>query len=861
MKKILILFFLLSIVVNAQQLSFPTAYGAGAYTTGGRGGKVVHVTNLNDSGTGSLRWALTDASNSSVIKTVVFDVSGVINLSSNIVVSGDRAGGSFAHGLTIAGQTAPEGGITITGGKIRMFSVDNVIARYLKFRETTATDGCFSNTNGSNVIFDHLSGSHSPDIIFALTSSEQISDNKTLQHCLLAQSKNGFITGDSSPSNFQTSYHEQISILRNAYYNVGWRIPLKGGARIRVDAINNIAHNWSARLTRMDGFAYELNHIGNYYQGGYNTTNILKHCSYLSPYGNPKIYNLDNYMDPAETTAEYNTDESVVWTEFQDNFTPLPSSYFTNTPNPIRGRAIPILSSSELKTEVLPEVGAFRYIKDDGTVGIYRDSYDTAHINGIDIDDSSSRSTAITVGDMIAAVPSNTRPGTFYVSNDHIPEVYLDARAADLAAEGISKTDADVEDYVMPSGYTLLEEYFNQVDGAPVVVLPTSVDITPNDPTINIPNTIDLDLVWNTTTPTNQTGTWVSSNTGVATVSSSGVVTPVSAGITTITFTANELDANDAIVENDISVTVTNIVNDVTSVDITPSTASIGTNETLQLDVDFTPTNATDQTGVWTSNATSVATVNSNGLVTPVSEGSATITFTANDSANGTITDNSAITVTTATTPRAAILDSVVVSNNSYILYFHTTAGTEVPLGNYNTYITSSETGGVRQNQDDNADFTGFTRTITELNMSIAQTFEVDARYLQYDPSQFYMSNAITVQPIIDTTNPTTPTNASVTDVGTTTATVTWGASIDENLVGYEIRSGLTVISNVTGGTTYNFTGLSPNNGYSYDIVAYDALGNESSALTFSFTTTKIQSQPMQNGKVSRSRRKIIISY
>ncbi len=450
MKRLLYILLLFATSISAQQLAFPSAYGAGAYSTGGRGGIVVHVTNLNDSGTGSLRSALVDYQDQD--RTIVFDISGQITLSSDIVLSSPEQGGTATGGIYLAGQSAPLGGITITGGKIRMFGVDNVIARYLKFRETTATDGCFSNTDGNNVIFDHLSGSHSPDILFALTSNAEISDNKTIQFCLMAQSKNAFITGDTTPSS-STSYYEQVSILRNAYYNISHRIPLKGGGRIRVDAINNIAHNWSARLTRMDGYAYELNHIGNYYQGGYNTTNVLKHCSYLSSTDDPKIYNDDNYMDPAETTSAYLTDESVVWTEYQNNFVPLPSSYFVDTPNPIRGRAIPIISRDSLKAKVLPYVGAYKYLTDGGEVAEFRDVYDTAHINGIAIDDNSTRSTSIS---STFDVPSNTRPSNFYQSNPHIPEVYLDRR-------GITGNPT-IHNEVQPSGYTLLYEYLNQVD-------------------------------------------------------------------------------------------------------------------------------------------------------------------------------------------------------------------------------------------------------------------------------------------------------------------------------------------------------------------------------------------------------------
>jgi len=429
--------------------AFPSAYGAGADAVGGRGGIVVHITNRNDSGEGSLRSALVDYQDKD--RTIVSDVSGVIELQSDIVLSSPEQGGTATGKITFAGQTAPLGGLTITGGKIRMFGVDDVIWRYTKFRETTATDGCLSNTDGNNVIFDHLSASHTPDICFALTSNSEISDNKTIQHCLMGQSKNALIVGDTTPSS-STDYYEQCSILRNAYYNISHRIPLKGGARIRVDAINNIAHNWSARLIRMDGYAYELNHIGNYYQGGYNTTNVLKHCSYLSSTGSPKIYNEDNYMDPAETTSEYSTDESVVWTEYQNNFVDLPSSYFTNERNTIRGRAIEILKSSELKSVVLADVGCNKYLDDNGQVQSYIDTYDTSFINGINTDDNETRSTVLSEIETL----SNSRPNDFYVSNPHIPEAYLIRR-------GITG-NSTIHNQVQSSGYTLLEEYINQVD-------------------------------------------------------------------------------------------------------------------------------------------------------------------------------------------------------------------------------------------------------------------------------------------------------------------------------------------------------------------------------------------------------------
>ncbi|WP_461599365.1 Ig-like domain-containing protein [Winogradskyella sp.] len=511
----------------SQQLAFPSAMGAGAYASGGRGGVVVHVTNLNDSGIGSLRSALVDYQDQD--RTIVFDVSGIINLNSNIVLSSPEQGGNASGGITIAGQTAPLGGITITGGKIRMFGVDNVIVRYLKFRETTPTDGCLSNTDGNNVIFDHLSASNTPDICFALTSNAEISTNKTIQYCLMAQSKNALIIGDTTPQG-DVDYGE-ISVIRNAYYNISHRIPMKGGAAIKVDAINNIAHNWKSRLIRMDDWDFTLNHIGNYYQGGTNTTNVLKHCAYNNnPDGNYYIYNENNYMDPDETTPEYLNDESVVWTEYQNNFVPLPPEVFVTTPFPIKGNSnFTIYDSSELKSEVLPHVGAYKYIDDNGNVADYRDVYDTEHINGIDTDDASTRVTAI---ELPIQTLSNTRPTDFYQSNPHIPEVWFSANVP----QGQDHND------LAPSGYTWLEEYLNQVDNvAPIpTVEVTGVEVTPNTLDLTIPETITLTVTITPNNATDQSGVWTSSDESIATVDANGTVTPISPGNVTITFTAND---------------------------------------------------------------------------------------------------------------------------------------------------------------------------------------------------------------------------------------------------------------------------------------------------------------------------------
>lgn len=447
--------------------AFPSAYGAGADFTSFRSDfTVLHVTSLNDSDrneVGTFRWAIQNETNKTLNRIVVFDVSGVIDLESQIYASnasGDEGG--YTGSLYIAGQTAPQGGITITGDRIVIDGFDTIF-RFSKFRHNgISQSGTLSVKAGSRHITDHCSFSHhsyakSTTAIGIKQETNPANQTKgTFSNNLMGQNTIGFIAGESDPISSDVS--ADITVIRNAYYNISHRVPVKGGSAINIDVINNIVHNWDSRMIRMDGYAYDLVHYENLYQAGGNTTNELKWTSYLSNSGNPTIFTDNNYLedDPIgnyEVPIGYDTDESVAWTEFQNNFVKLPSNYFTSTRRNVLGRAYNIYLNSQLKSEILSGVGACYYINDSGEAVFSRDTYDTEFVNGIINNSTSTRDTSLTLP---IITESNTRPNDFYVSNPHIPEAYLTRR-------GITG-NSTIHNQVQSSGYTLLEEYINQVD-------------------------------------------------------------------------------------------------------------------------------------------------------------------------------------------------------------------------------------------------------------------------------------------------------------------------------------------------------------------------------------------------------------
>ena len=210
--------FALVATAQDQAPAFPGAEGHGRYVTGGRGGQVIHVTNLNDNGAGSFRNAVSGSSK----KIIVFDVAGVIALNSNLNIGANT---------TILGQTAPAPGITL-----RYYTVNpngnNIIIRYLRFRrgqEKDVNDGADASTarHFTGIMLDHCSFSWSIDEVASFYDN----NNFTMQWCTIGESLNNAGHGKGAHGYGGIWGGKLASFHHNLICHVNNRSPRFNGAR------------------------------------------------------------------------------------------------------------------------------------------------------------------------------------------------------------------------------------------------------------------------------------------------------------------------------------------------------------------------------------------------------------------------------------------------------------------------------------------------------------------------------------------------------------------------------------------------------------------------------------------------------
>ncbi len=159
--------------------AFPGAEGFGAYSQGGRGGKVLQVTNLDDEGEGSLRWAVEQEGR----RTIVFEVSGTIQLKDRLTIRNPF--------VTIAGQTAPGDGICLKGAT-QGIAAHDVIVRYIRVRLGEGGDGgdAISIGRGEDIILDHCSASWSTDEVLSASTRNPTLNRVTVQWCFITEALN-----------------------------------------------------------------------------------------------------------------------------------------------------------------------------------------------------------------------------------------------------------------------------------------------------------------------------------------------------------------------------------------------------------------------------------------------------------------------------------------------------------------------------------------------------------------------------------------------------------------------------------------------------------------------------------------------
>ena len=347
------------------QLAFPGAEGYGRFARGGRGGKVVEVTNLNDSGPGSLREAI---NNDIGPRTIVFAVSGVISLESRLILNQPH--------ITIAGQTAPGKGICIRKAPLGVTGNDAVV-RHVRVRlgGGPTYDG-MGLTGNNHAIIDHCSISWTIDEAFSSRGGRNI----TLQRTLISEALNA-AGHQNYPAGTEHGYAATIggdvgsfhhNLLAHCYGR-NWSMGggLAGGYYSgRLDIRNNVVYNWGSRTT--DGGAMEVNFVNNYYKPGagstrfyaltidHENTGMGMQRAYFSGNVMPGVFNESN--QEAGRTERFSNGDYYKYPAFVD--APFFPSFVTTQ------------SAYQAYKEVMSDVGCTQPVFDDHDNRIVKETLD-----------------------------------------------------------------------------------------------------------------------------------------------------------------------------------------------------------------------------------------------------------------------------------------------------------------------------------------------------------------------------------------------------------------------------------------------------------------------------------------------------
>ncbi len=411
--------------VNAQQLAFPGAEGYAAYATGGRGGTVVHVTNLNASGAGSLADAVSHTN-----RIVVFDVGGVIDITNSSI--------TIANNVTIAGQTAPGEGITIYGGRIIASGKSNIIIRYIRMRggKSVAQKKCtLTMDNCENVILDHCDISWGPWDNVHITDANNI----TFQNCIISEG--------IEPQRFGaiTDGTRNWTICHCLWINNKSRNPKM---KCYLQYYNNVLYNFAMGIigghSAADNYQDVMN---NYFIAGPSTTSDKYFDDWTET---DHLYSTGNYYDGNKNGV---LDGRLI-TDYH-SATPMSSPNFTTT-HPMH-----LTSAAEAYANAVEQVGASRV----------RDSHDRRLID--QLTSLGTKGTFIANEDElggIGTVAGGTRPTD--TDNDGMPDEWE-------LANGLNPNSNDANGSKFGNGWTNIENYINSLAAKTAfITAPTNVTVT-----------------------------------------------------------------------------------------------------------------------------------------------------------------------------------------------------------------------------------------------------------------------------------------------------------------------------------------------------------------------------------------------
>ncbi len=479
MKKVLLTFIaaVAATVATAQVPAFPGAEGHGRYTTGGRGGVIKYVTNLNDSGTGSFRSAVSGNSK----KIVVFNVSGVIELKSNLNIGANT---------TIAGQTAPGEGITLRYYTIG-FGGDNVIVRFIRFRrgqEKDVNDGADATwtRQKKNIILDHCSFSWSIDEVASFYDNRDF----TMQWCTIGEALNNSGHGKGAHSYGGIWGGKQASFHHNLLIHLNNRVPRFNGARYswkgydtakykntvdaeRVDFRNCVMYNWGTGngCYGGPGGGY-INMVNNYYKAGPSTKNknrvtqVSKANSNNSD-GDSKQANMKSlyYIKGNYVNGNKDYDWKGVITDDGLFTTPDVNNLYGFGTTPISIKLTEPIDAGEVTTHDAET--AYKKVVDYAGASIKKDMVDARYAEETLNGTATYKGSITNLGgqiDLVAdqgtyTVPAETRDASFDTDKDGIPDAWETANGLDPN----NAADARTSTLDPAAWYTNIEVYINSL--------------------------------------------------------------------------------------------------------------------------------------------------------------------------------------------------------------------------------------------------------------------------------------------------------------------------------------------------------------------------------------------------------------